>query len=72
MREVILTVNKAWFEADPAAVFGEGVEHNQRIEDFERLSIAWLKDVLSMDVIHARADLDEEAYHPFPQNRLEP
>ncbi|WP_139246428.1 hypothetical protein [Thalassovita taeanensis] len=63
MREVILTVNKAWFDADPAAVFGEGVEHNQRIADFERLSIAWLKDVFVDDVIHARADLDEEAYH---------
>lgn len=63
MREVILTVNKAWFDADPAAVFGEGVEHNQRIADFERLSIAWLKETFVDDVIHARADLDEEAYH---------
>lgn len=63
MREVILTANKEWFDADPAAVFGEGVEHNQRIIDFEERSIAWLKDVFRDDVIHARADLDEEAYH---------
>jgi hypothetical protein len=63
MRELILTANKEWFDADPAAVFGEGVEHNQRIADFERLSIAWLKNKFGEDVIHARADLDEEAYH---------
>jgi hypothetical protein len=63
MREVILSANKEWFDADPAAVFGEGVEHNQRIVDFEERSIAWLKDAFGDDVIHARADLDEEAYH---------
>jgi hypothetical protein len=63
MREVILTANKEWFDADPAAVFGEGVEHNQRITDFEERSIAWLKNAFGDDVIHARADLDEEAYH---------
>ena len=63
MREVILTANKEWFDADPAAVFGEGVEHNQRIANFERLSTAWLKKQFGDDVIHARADLDEEAYH---------
>ena len=63
MREVILTANKEWFDADPAAVFGEGVEHHQRIADFERLSIAWLKKQFGADVIHARADLDEDAYH---------
>lgn len=63
MREVILTANKEWFDADPAAVFDEGVENNQRIADFERLSVAWLKEQFGDDVIHARADLDEEAYH---------
>ena len=63
MREVILTANKEWFDADPAAIFGEGVEHNQRIAEFERLSTAWLKEQFGDDVIHARADLDEEAYH---------
>ncbi|CUH89104.1 hypothetical protein PH5382_03050 [Phaeobacter sp. CECT 5382] len=50
MREVILTANKEWFDADPAAVFGEGVEHNQRISDFEERSIAWLKDAFGDDV----------------------
>lgn len=63
MREVILTVNKEWFDADPAAVFDEGVDKNQRIADFECLSIAWLKKKFGNDVIHARADLDEDAYH---------
>ncbi|WP_339764690.1 plasmid recombination protein [uncultured Sulfitobacter sp.] len=63
MREVILTANKEWFDADPAAVFDEGVEGNQRIANFERLSVAWLKEQFGDDVIHARADLDEEAYH---------
>ena len=63
MREVILTANKVWFDADPAAVFNEGVESNQRIADFERLSVAWLKEQFGDDVVHARADLDEEAYH---------
>ncbi|MEQ3725882.1 MAG: plasmid recombination protein [Tateyamaria sp.] len=63
MREVILTANKEWFDADPAAVFDEGAENNQRIADFELLSIAWLKEQFGDDVIHARADLDEEAYH---------
>jgi len=63
MREVILTANKEWFNADPAAVFGEGVDENQRVSDFERLSVAWLKKQFGGDVIHARADLDEDAYH---------
>lgn len=63
MRELILTANKEWFDADPAAVFDEGVENNRRIADFEQLSVAWLKEQFGDDVIHARADLDEEAYH---------
>ncbi|AXI49408.1 plasmid recombination protein [Sulfitobacter sp. SK025] len=63
MREVILTANREWFDADPAAVFDEGIANNQRIADFERLSIAWLQEKFGEDVIHARADLDEDAYH---------
>ncbi|SOH95677.1 hypothetical protein SAMN06273572_11520 [Monaibacterium marinum] len=58
-----MTANKKWFDADPTAVFSEGVEQHQRISDFEERSIAWLKDAFGDDVIHARADLDEEAYH---------
>jgi hypothetical protein len=61
MREVILTANKDWFNADPAAVFDEGVEQNQRITDLERRSIEWLREHIGRDVIHARADHDEEA-----------
>ena len=63
MRELILTVNKDWFNADPAAVFDEGDEHNQRIQDFERLGLEWLRHEFGDDVVYARADHDEAAYH---------
>jgi hypothetical protein len=60
MREVILTVNKDWFEGD-AAFFGE--DPGQREEQFGELAKAWLIDSFGNDVIHARADRDEAAYH---------
>lgn len=63
MRELILTVNKDWFNADPAAVFDEGDENNQRIQDFERLGLDWLRHEFGDDVVYARADHDEAAYH---------
>ena len=63
MRELILTVNKDWFNTDPAAVFDEGDEHNQRIQDFERLGLDWLRHEFGEDVVYARADHDEAAYH---------
>ena len=63
MRELILTVNKDWFNADPAAVFDEGDEHNLRIQDFERLGLEWLRHEFGDDVVYARADHDEAAYH---------
>lgn len=53
MREVILTANRAWFEAA-----GEGSEAR-----FEERAIAWLTEHFGEDCVHARADLDEEAYH---------
>lgn len=53
MREVILTANRAWFEAA-----GEGSEAR-----FEQRAIAWLTEHFGEDCVHARADLDEEAYH---------
>ncbi len=53
MREVILTANRAWFEAT-----GEGSEAR-----FEERAIAWLTEHFGEDCVHARADLDEEAYH---------
>lgn len=53
MREIILTANRAWFEA-----VGEGSEAR-----FEERAIAWLTEHFGEDCVHARADLDEEAYH---------
>lgn len=61
MREVILTVNKDWFEDDLAIFFG-GAE-NQREKDFGKRAAAWLEENFGDDVIHARADRDEAAYH---------
>ncbi len=61
MREVILTANKEWFDDDLSEFLGEGA--NPRVEAFERLAVGWLKHQFGDDVIHARADLDEQAYH---------
>lgn len=61
IREVILTVNKNWFEGDLSAFFGE--TENRREKEFGELAVAWLKDSFGDDVIHARADRDEAAYH---------
>lgn len=61
MREVILTVNKDWFDGDLSGFFNES--ENRREKEFGELAIAWLKDSFGDDVIHARADRDEAAYH---------
>ncbi|MBJ3764371.1 Pre (Mob) type recombination enzyme [Maribius pontilimi] len=61
MREVILTVNKDWFDEDLSGFFGE--DENQREKDFENLAKGWLIENFGDDVIHARADRDEAAYH---------
>ncbi|QFT61565.1 plasmid recombination protein [Roseivivax sp. THAF30] len=87
MREVILTVNRKWFEAgnaktspetrqaaQPTApgfqpideLFGDEGEAralNRHEAQFEELAVAWLQEHFGEDVVHARADLDEEAYH---------
>lgn len=57
LREIILTANKKWFEQadDP---FGES-----RVERFEQVALAWLTENFGEDLVHARADLDEEVYH---------
>lgn len=60
MREVILTVNKDWFDGD-AAFFG--VDQTARENEFGERAVAWLKANFGDDVIHARADRDEAAYH---------
>ncbi|WP_375263521.1 plasmid recombination protein [Palleronia sp.] len=61
MREVILTANKEWFDADMSSFLGES--GNQREEEFEKLAVSWLKHHFADNVIHARADRDEMAYH---------
>ncbi|MFZ3582124.1 plasmid recombination protein [Loktanella sp. DJP18] len=60
MREVILTVNKDWFSED-AAFFGD--DQATRENEFGAHAVAWLKANFGDDVIHARADRDEAAYH---------
>ncbi|MCG7630594.1 plasmid recombination protein [Epibacterium sp. MM17-32] len=60
MRELILTANKDWFEQTETS----DVEFStSREELFEERAVAWLRDNFGDDVIHARADLDEQAYH---------
>lgn len=61
MREVILTVNKDWFDSDLSEFWGEG--ENQREKEFGDQAKAWLIENFGDDVIHARADRDEAAYH---------
>ncbi len=59
MRELILTVNREWFEhAHPRPELWESRE--DAFEDFAKV---WLRQNFGRDVIHARADLDEAAYH---------
>lgn len=60
MRELILTANKVWFDQTESS----DVEFStSREELFEERAVAWLRDTFGDDVIHARADLDEQAYH---------
>ena len=61
LREVILTVNRKWFEDDIWSFIG--FEGNEREEQFEKLGVAWLEHHFGDDVVHARADRDEAAYH---------
>ncbi len=62
MREIILTANKDWFAdfdfENYDDVFGESREAR-----FEVLAVSWLKEHFGEDLVHARADLDEQAYH---------
>lgn len=60
MRELILTANKDFFGSDLSGFFGEANGVEQR---FETLAIGWLKKTFGDDLVHARADLDETAYH---------
>ncbi|MBR9762422.1 MAG: Pre (Mob) type recombination enzyme [Rhodobacteraceae bacterium] len=60
MRELILTANKDWFEQTESS----DVEFSTSQEElFEEHAVAWLRENFGDDFIHARADLDEQAYH---------
>lgn len=58
MREVILTANRDWFDALPTAAAREA-----RAQAFEDAARDWLLENFGEDVVHARADLDEQAFH---------
>ncbi len=61
LREVILTANRKWF--DEIEETGDTMVFDKRERDFEDLALAWLKLNFGDDLVHARADLDEETYH---------
>lgn len=99
LREVILTVNKTYFDDDPFYfVSNTLIDHQIMLETddtddteiginsladyqhwlsdpihkksdgprdtaFEDRAVAWLKENFGEDVVHARADRDEDAYH---------
>jgi len=58
MREVILTANRDWFDALPTPASREA-----RAQAFEDAAKDWLLENFGEDVVHARADLDEQAFH---------
>ena len=60
MRELILTANKEWFEHTETS---DEMFNTAREQQFEKRAVEWLKDNFGDDVIHARADIDEQAYH---------
>ncbi|WP_281985116.1 plasmid recombination protein [Thalassorhabdomicrobium marinisediminis] len=60
MRELILTANKEWFEHTESS---DEMFNTAREQQFEERAVAWLKDNFGDNVIHARADTDEQAYH---------
>jgi hypothetical protein len=60
LREILLTANKDWFEE---TLSNDELFNTAREEQFEEHAVAWLKENFGDDVIHARADTDEQAYH---------
>ena len=60
MRELILTANKEWFEHTDT---NDQMFCTAREKQFEERAVAWLEENFGDDVIHARADTDEQAYH---------
>ncbi|SNT40025.1 hypothetical protein SAMN05421763_11460 [[Luteovulum] sphaeroides subsp. megalophilum] len=64
LREVILTVNKDWFEtpSDPSKLF-DNAEKERREADFTAHACEWLTSRFGDMVVTARADHDETALH---------
>jgi hypothetical protein len=60
MREIILTAHQDWFGAASDANGGELYDLERQ---FEETAVTWLRDTFGDDVVHARADRDESAYH---------
>ena len=60
-RAIILTADAAWFEVQDGDPFSDDCE--TREAQFQRLSVAWLKETFGDNCIHARADRDEKTYH---------
>lgn len=58
LREIILTANRAYFEDDMAKFLGE-----DREGDFQACAEKWLNTEFGGDIIHARVDRDEAAFH---------
>ncbi|WP_375691444.1 plasmid recombination protein [Pseudooceanicola sp. LIPI14-2-Ac024] len=58
LREIILTANRAYFEDEVAEFFGENRE-----AEFQACAENWLRKEFKGDIIHARVDRDETAFH---------
>lgn len=58
LREIILTANREYFEDEMAKFLGE-----DREADFQACAEKWLRKEFSGDIIHARVDPDEAAFH---------
>lgn len=64
MRELILTANAEWFnEAGDQATWRGMLAKRRREKDFEKCAVGWMKHTFGDDLVHARCDRDEKAYH---------
>lgn len=58
LREIILTANREYFEDEMAQFLGE-----DRERDFTTCAENWLRKEFKGDIVHARFDRDETAFH---------
>lgn len=58
LREVILTANRKYFDDEMAKFLGE-----DREAEFLACAEKWLKSAFEGDIVHARVDRDEQAFH---------